>query len=354
MSLLLIFLHLYCLFLPICTSLSFLKGVVILLLTMQDLPTCLSVVCLSMRDLFCPIILNLIIGCVSPQYHCCFDNFFKTTRHGALDVSGTICWQELANLDRAPRFFRRCQHQNSIALYLWRHHLKKKLILPANQFLCPLCMTSHQMITMSQTENHMWQRTFIHLDGIRLLTQMRESHQLSLLSWLVQANAEELAPFYKEWLNPCPNKISLETKVCTTWLQKLIWAKVVKTSSMTPTFNYKSGWGTLLPSMQKWWVTSCIFKKRSDSQMQRNLYKPSSRKLTDMWIATTGHCKKDVKSLRMFKLYLLYGHYDASMISQQTKSIHTRPGWTQPVESKSMEWVILRHMHLMWHGLPSD
>ncbi len=47
------------------------------------------------------LILNLVTGCVSPQCHCRFDNFFETTRHGAPDVSGTICWQQLANLDRA-------------------------------------------------------------------------------------------------------------------------------------------------------------------------------------------------------------------------------------------------------------
>jgi hypothetical protein len=46
-------------------------------------------------------VLNLITGCVSPQYHCRFDNFFKTTRHIGPDVSGTICWQQLAGLDRA-------------------------------------------------------------------------------------------------------------------------------------------------------------------------------------------------------------------------------------------------------------
>jgi hypothetical protein len=45
------------------------------------------------------LVLNLITGCVSPQYHCCFDNFFETTCHSAPDVSGTICWQQLANLD---------------------------------------------------------------------------------------------------------------------------------------------------------------------------------------------------------------------------------------------------------------
>ncbi len=47
------------------------------------------------------LVLNLITGCVSPQYHCCFDDFFETTQHGRPDVSGTICWQQLAGLDQA-------------------------------------------------------------------------------------------------------------------------------------------------------------------------------------------------------------------------------------------------------------
>jgi hypothetical protein len=47
------------------------------------------------------LVLNLITGCVSPQYHCRFDNFFETTRHGGPDVSGNICWQQLTGLDQA-------------------------------------------------------------------------------------------------------------------------------------------------------------------------------------------------------------------------------------------------------------
>ena len=43
--------------------------------------------------------LNLVTGCVSQQYHCRFDD--ETTHHGAPDVSGTIYWQQLANLDHA-------------------------------------------------------------------------------------------------------------------------------------------------------------------------------------------------------------------------------------------------------------
>jgi hypothetical protein len=37
----------------------------------------------------------------SGQFHCRFDNFFETTRHGGPDVSGTISWQQLAGLDHA-------------------------------------------------------------------------------------------------------------------------------------------------------------------------------------------------------------------------------------------------------------
>jgi hypothetical protein len=47
------------------------------------------------------LVLNLTTGCFSPQYHCRFDDFFETTRHGGPDVSGTISWQQLAGLDRA-------------------------------------------------------------------------------------------------------------------------------------------------------------------------------------------------------------------------------------------------------------
>jgi len=42
--------------------------------------------------------LNLHTGCVSPQYHCKFDNFFKTVRHGGPDVSVLMAWQQLTGL----------------------------------------------------------------------------------------------------------------------------------------------------------------------------------------------------------------------------------------------------------------
>ncbi len=47
------------------------------------------------------LVLNLITGCVSPQYHCRFDDFFEMTRLGGPGVSGIICWQQLTGLDRA-------------------------------------------------------------------------------------------------------------------------------------------------------------------------------------------------------------------------------------------------------------
>jgi hypothetical protein len=49
------------------------------------------------------LVLNLMTGCVSPQYHCWFDDFFETTRHGRPDVSDTSYWQQLAGLSCAAQ-----------------------------------------------------------------------------------------------------------------------------------------------------------------------------------------------------------------------------------------------------------
>jgi hypothetical protein len=49
------------------------------------------------------LVLNLITGCVSPHYHCRFDDFFETIRHGGPDISGTICWQQLAGLSHTDQ-----------------------------------------------------------------------------------------------------------------------------------------------------------------------------------------------------------------------------------------------------------
>jgi hypothetical protein len=44
------------------------------------------------------LVLNLNTGCVSPQYHCCFDDFFEMVRHGGPNVSVPLAWQQLSGL----------------------------------------------------------------------------------------------------------------------------------------------------------------------------------------------------------------------------------------------------------------
>ncbi len=46
------------------------------------------------------LVLNPHTGCVSPQYHCRFDDFFETVRLGGPDVSIPTTWQRLAGLIR--------------------------------------------------------------------------------------------------------------------------------------------------------------------------------------------------------------------------------------------------------------
>ncbi len=44
------------------------------------------------------LVLNLHTGCVSPQDHCHFDDFFETVRHDGPDVSVPSAWQQLSGL----------------------------------------------------------------------------------------------------------------------------------------------------------------------------------------------------------------------------------------------------------------
>jgi hypothetical protein len=44
------------------------------------------------------LVLNLHMGCVSPQYHCHFNDFFEMVRHGGPDISIPLVWQQLSGL----------------------------------------------------------------------------------------------------------------------------------------------------------------------------------------------------------------------------------------------------------------
>jgi hypothetical protein len=47
------------------------------------------------------LVLNPITQLVSPQYHCRFDNFFKSVRHQGPEVNISTTWQQLLGLARA-------------------------------------------------------------------------------------------------------------------------------------------------------------------------------------------------------------------------------------------------------------
>jgi hypothetical protein len=136
--------------------------------------------------------------------------------------------------------FPRCPRQNSTALYLWRHHLRRNLTLWANPSPGLIHSTPGQMTTASLMWLCRCQRTIALLGEIGIQTRLRKWGQLSLLSQLVQANLDKFAPCHREWWNPCPIGISMETKVCTTWHLKLLLVIQMKISSTMPIFNFRA------------------------------------------------------------------------------------------------------------------
>jgi hypothetical protein len=132
-------------------------------------------------------VLNLITGCVSPQYHCRFDDFFETTCHGGPDVSGTICWQQLAGLDQATTILSKVSApiQRSV---MYPGTPSEDTVPQKKSLSFHHSTSSQQTTTASQTEILKSQRMHNHLTSPGLLIEMRESQALSLLSQPVLVN----------------------------------------------------------------------------------------------------------------------------------------------------------------------
>jgi hypothetical protein len=154
------------------------------------------------------LVLNLITGCVSPQYHCRLDDFFETTCHGGPDVSGTICWQQLAGLDRATTILSKVSAP--IQRSIMYPGTPSEDTIPSEEILFHHSTSSQRTITASQTKILKSQRMRNHLASLGLLIKMRKSQALSLQSQPVLANVGRFARCHEEWLSQTP-------KVCTTW-----------------------------------------------------------------------------------------------------------------------------------------
>jgi hypothetical protein len=170
-------------------------------------------------------VLNLITGCVSPQYHCCFDDFFETTRHGGPDVSGTICWQQLAGLDRVNAILSEVSAPTPHSVMYPETPSEGDVPLEELPFAPPVFGVT-STTTASLMEILKSRRTSDHLTNHGLLIKLRESHQSKLLSLLVLVNVDGFARCHKEWQSQSP-------KVCTMWHANPPWAKLMKTSSTT-------------------------------------------------------------------------------------------------------------------------
>jgi hypothetical protein len=157
------------------------------------------------------LVLSLITGCVSSQYHCCFDNFFETMHHGEPDVSGTICWQQLAGLDRATTILSEVSAPIQHSVMYPETPSEDAVSLEEIKSLSSHHSTSLQRMTKaSQMEMPKSRRTRDHLASPGLLITMRESQALNLLSQPVLVNVVGFTRCHKEWLSQSP-------KVCTTW-----------------------------------------------------------------------------------------------------------------------------------------
>jgi hypothetical protein len=117
------------------------------------------------------LVLNLVTGCVSLQYHCCFDGFFETTHNGAPEDSGTICWQQLANLDCAKTVLSKVSVPNQHSVMYLETPSAKEPHTTSDLIYDPNTLTPSQITTASQRLCRC-QRTVTIISKIDLLTRL--------------------------------------------------------------------------------------------------------------------------------------------------------------------------------------
>jgi hypothetical protein len=206
-------------------------------------------------------------GCVFPQYHCQFYDFFQTTRHSRPDVSDTICWKQLAGLSLATLILSDLARPTQSSTVSQTIPLEKR----------PDDLDDFSMPQVDfEMGNHKPQDPQAILGLAKLLTKLRELLQLNLQSQLILAEAEEFTLCQGRWPNPHHSGTSFVHQSCIIWLtcQLQPAMKHLKTYSTTITLTYKNVCEIQLPSMLRCWVTSCTMTRNFNSQMQSNLPMP--------------------------------------------------------------------------------
>jgi hypothetical protein len=182
------------------------------------------------------LVLNLSTRLFSPQYHCCFEDFFETTKYGGPDVSVSSTWQQLARLGHANEI-------PSQGLLQMLHspmstETPSDIDVPSEEPPVSndkFAVTWDEQLTPSKIlKSQQTNKTH------RLLKKLRELLPLLQPSQLVQVDMAEFALCQRRWLTQCHSKISTATPICTTWLRSHLWVRQMKTSSMTHTSSYKN------------------------------------------------------------------------------------------------------------------
>ena len=155
------------------------------------------------------LVLNLHTGLVSPHYHCRFDDFFETTRHGSPEVSDNVTWQQLAKLDRAYEVLQKVSepilHRPNLGLS------PSDSDIPSED--TPVTMEEHDMADVDWDAHS-------NASGESQDTEfccLREILQV-LLSQPVLANVNTYVPCQGVWPTLYHSKISMVQEICTTWL----------------------------------------------------------------------------------------------------------------------------------------
>ncbi len=183
------------------------------------------------------LVLNLSTGLVSPQFHCRFDDFFETTKHGAPDLVVSNAWQVLAGFERVAAV--KTTNQSST---LAQRETPSDTRIPSKSHdeLEDLFEFSED-VTSEPTEATRLQNKIPPSQASRTSEGASQTAKNLSAGTSSRGRARTMS---RKMADSVSQQEFLATHICTTWPHRLLSKVLRKTFFMTPISNYKKVWAT--------------------------------------------------------------------------------------------------------------
>jgi hypothetical protein len=182
------------------------------------------------------LVLNLSTGLVSPQYQCCFDDFFEIIKYGGPDVSVSSTWQQLAQLGHANKI--PSQGLSQTLHSPMSTETPSDINVPLEE--PPVSNDGFAVTWDDQVDTIQDPQVTTNQQDTQASQEAEGASPTSSTITSGTSQCGQVCTMSRKMADSVSQQISTAMPICTTWLCSHLWVRQMKTSSMMHTSSYKN------------------------------------------------------------------------------------------------------------------